>query len=94
MRLKDKLRLFRERAFNNCIHKEDRFNTIIEILCVCVYCYLTQLCYSGDGGFAWVFSIHGVLFEEQEYLVIFWVIALRNEVNANKPGIWHINTQT
>lgn len=34
-----------------------------------------------------MFSVHGVLFEEQEDFVVLWVIALRNEVNANKLGI-------
>lgn len=57
-----------------------------------VYCYLTQLCYSGDGGFACVFSVHGILFEEQEDFVVLWVIALRDEVDADKPGIWQTYT--
>lgn len=58
-----------------------------------VYCYLTQLCYSGDGGFACVFSVHGVLFEEQENFIVLWVITLRDEVNANELGIWQTYTK-
>ena len=56
--------------------------------CVCVCCYLTQLSYPGDGGLPRVLSIHGVLFEKQEDLVVFGVVALRDQVYADEPGVY------
>lgn len=56
------------------------------LLCVC--CYLTQLSYPGNGSLAGVLSIHRVLFEKEEELVVFWVVALRNQVDTNKPGVY------
>lgn len=55
-------------------------------LCVC--CYLTQLSYPGDGGLARVLSVHGVLLEKQEDLVVFGVVALWDQVHTYEPGVW------
>lgn len=51
-------------------------------------CYLTQLSYPGNGSLSHVLSIHGILFEKQEDLVVLWVVTLRDQVHTNKPGIW------
>lgn len=53
----------------------------------CVCCYLTQLCYPGNGSLPGVLSIHGVLFEKQEYLVVLRVVTLRDQVDAYEPGV-------
>lgn len=37
-------------------------------------------------------SIHSILFEEQVYFVIFRVVALRNQVDSHKPGVFNTNT--
>lgn len=51
-------------------------------------CYLTQLSYPGDGGLPRVLPIHGVLLEKQENLVVFGVIALWDEADADESGVW------
>jgi len=50
-------------------------------------CYLTQLSYPGDSSLPSVLSIHGVLFEKQEDLVVFRVVTLRDQVHAYEPGV-------
>lgn len=37
-------------------------------------------------------SIHSILFEEQVYFVIFGVVALRNQMDSHKPGVFDTNT--
>lgn len=39
-------------------------------------------------------SIHSILFEEQVYFVIFRVVALRNQMNSHKPGVFHTKRQS
>lgn len=56
--------------------------------CLCVCCYLTQLSYPGDGSLASVLSVHSVLLEKQEDLVVFGVVALWDQVHADEPGVW------
>lgn len=54
---------------------------------MCVLSYFTQLSDSGMCGFASLLSVNGVLSEEHVDLVIFSVIALRNEVDAYEPRL-------
>lgn len=60
----------------------------MRILFVFVCCYLTQLSYPGDGGLASVLSVHGVLLEKQEDLVVFRVVTFWDQVNTYEPGVW------
>lgn len=43
--------------------------------------------YPGDGSLARVLPIHGVLLEEEEDLVVLGVVALRDQVYAQEPGV-------
>lgn len=38
-------------------------------------------------GLSSVLAIHRVLFEEQVDFVIFWIVALWDQMNTHKPGI-------
>lgn len=53
-------------------------------------CYLTQLSNPGNGSLPSVLSVHGVLFEKQEDLVVLWVVALWDQVHAHEPGVFEV----
>lgn len=56
-----------------------------------MYAYFAELSDASMCGLPSMLSIHSILFEEQVDFVILWVVALRNLMNPNKPGI--CNTQ-
>lgn len=60
-------------------------------VCLFVYAYFAELSDASVCGLPSMLSIYSVLFEEQVDFVIFWVVALWNQMNTHKPGI--CNTQ-
>lgn len=50
--------------------------------------YLAELSDACICSFPCVLAIHCILTEEQIDLVVFGVVALRDQVHAHKPGVW------
>lgn len=52
-----------------------------------VCAYFAELSDAGVRCLPGMLSVYSILFKEQVYFVIFWVVALRNEMNSHKPGV-------
>ena len=59
-----------------------------------LHAYFAELSDASMCGLPSMLAIHSILFEEQVYFVVLWVVALRNEMNGHKPGVCNTNRHT